>query len=593
MAYKSERLESLTPFGDDLRVSEQPPSEYDSPEDHQATTSHESHLNAELSLALRASEEREHELAARLLSLQSELNLRPQVEDLEHLMASWRNTKQKAADTQQQLNAECTTLRSRVSELSRGLSVAQDQARRAQSRVEALTPLLDSARSQLQHAQQQAEALQRSLSDVMAKNEESLRREDAIRKELEPMRVEAQKVPGLEQSLANWKARANDHQVREQQLIGENASLRSKVGKIVELESALAKRASEARAVADYIRELDGGATTLQQNLNTATAQVVALRSRAEAAENREVQLKSDLKIFRDRTKMLEAALDARNNDARKHEAKLHRELESLRTEARKVPALEKSVADLRVQAQRVPGLESALVQSDSQATSAGNQVRQLEDDRTHLLQNLHLAGTQASSLTDRAENAEAQLERCQHEVVVMCMRLKSNEAAREELVARAETAESRIQALEAENGISRARIAKLEVDCAETLERFNEVEAYLMTSNEKNTELVKEVEPLREALRTLKEERPRETETEERMRSERESLLEGMRELLPSGSLPASSDASEVLRAVEEEYDRLRERIADLERRYDARATHYAILRGRVAELERNSWQY
>ncbi|VDC03969.1 unnamed protein product [Peniophora sp. CBMAI 1063] len=490
---------------------------------------------------------RERELTHQIAALQYALSQRPTVERLERTTASWRAAYQEATSHHQGVSAECAALRKRVAELGHELH----QARRANDGT-------------------------------------SGRHEDVMRAELELVRIEAQKVPGLEQALVNRNILVDQYEARKQQLTAENASLRMDAARVAQLESALLNREAEAQSVAAYVRELEGEITFLRHNTSSATvAQADAFKSRAEVAEDRVRQLTIDSEALHRRTGTLEAALDARNHDAQECEAKLRREAENLRVEASKVPALEKTLTELRIQAQRAAGLEMALAQCDDRATRIGNHARQLEDDGAKLLQNVDLALVHAANMASRADGAEERLQHSQNEVAAMHTRLKATEIAQEGLVARAEAAESRVRALESDNRGLRACALQVKESHEETISRFHKIEDYLMVSNAKVTELEEELDALRAELRKASEPQPVDMEGHERTRSERDSLLAGMRELLPPGAIPALADASEVLRAVEGEYDRLCERAASLEQRYDARASWYAILQIRVKELE------
>ncbi|VDC03973.1 unnamed protein product [Peniophora sp. CBMAI 1063] len=491
--------------------------------------------------------DRERQLIQQIAALQHELSQCPTVARLERTTASWRAAYQEATGHHQGVSAECAALRKRVAELGHELH----QARRA--------------------------------------NDETSKRDTALQAELELARTEARKVPVLEQVLVGKNMLVSRYEARELQLNADNTSLRAKVARIAQLESALLNREAEAQTVAAYVRELEGEVKFLRHNNSSATpAQVDALKSRAVDAEDRVKQLNLDREALRHRTGALEAALNARINAFRDNEEKLRREAEGLRVEALKVPALEKAVAELRIQAQRVPGLEMALAQCDDRATSIGNHARQLEDDRAKLLQNVDLARVLAATQTRRADDAEDRLQRSQTEVAAMHTRLRVTEITREGLVACAKAAESRARALESVNEGLRTSASEMETSHEETINRSREIENCLTARNARVMELGEEVQALREELRKARESQPVDMEGYERMSSERESLLSGMRELLPSGDTPALSDASEVLRAVEGEYDRLRERAASLEQRYDARASWYAILQIRVKELER-----
>ncbi|KZV73567.1 hypothetical protein PENSPDRAFT_749978, partial [Peniophora sp. CONT] len=520
--------------GDDLRLSEQPlPNEDDHSCQQQlclnaktqasqldslraelaslkaersTSASHELHLRAELGVALNAAAERERVLTAQVTSLQSELSMRPQVEDLERLMASWRSATQSAATTQQQLNSDCASLRSRVSELSQDLSTTQDRAQRAEGHVKTLTPLLDATRKQLQEKRIQTEGLQRELSALMAKGEEALEREEKMREEMEVLRAQAKKVP--------------------------------------ELETTLVQRLSEAQTVAAYVQQLQNEAASLRHDAKSAVDQVAALTNRAEVAENRAGQLKTELR----------------------------RGTEALQAEARKRTVLEESLAGHRVQAERVPGLESALAQCDAQATAAEAYAQRLEGERAALRQNVNSAILQLTSSTNRAEVAEGHAQHLQGEVHgVLRTRINSADTAQAGLLLRAEAAESRASELLIEGEGLRGRAQRAEEDLVESVKRVDVVEDHLRKCDERATKLGEEVIVLREALKNVKQEPPTHTVGEERLRSERESLLAGMRELLPSEGGLTSADASEVLRAVETEFESLRQRTSDAERRYNA----------------------
>ncbi|VDC03967.1 unnamed protein product [Peniophora sp. CBMAI 1063] len=522
-------------------------------EERRADATRDLHLRAQLAATTHAAAERERDLTNKLETLEMQLSQRAQVENFKQLVTSWNGLDQNATTARQPFNIEGDDMYKRIEALSRDVAEAQKRAESAEAVAKDMRWKLHDQGIQFDNLKRETVLLKRQAENVS-------KREQDLQQELATIRTEAQRVPALEGYLGIWKARAELNDIRVRQLAAEAASSRLQAERIAELEMALKQRSSQAGVAEARVRELESENEALRQDVNLAAAHISELN----AAESYVVQLKAENRTLLSRAESAEAMLRSYHGVVLQRSQDMRGELEVLRARAQQIPALEATVAHLRSQVERFVEMEAAFVQLRAQAQQADEHARQVESDNIAL----------------RARQSQA-------------------ESTRAALVSRAEAAEQRSTHLAADTEQLRARAHAAEASLAEAVERLNVMEGYLRRCDERASKLGDEVLGLRAALTEARKETATSAETE-RLRAERDSLLSGMRELLPSTAGSEYSDASEVLRAVENEFERMRERasaieqrLLDLGERLEARGKSYTILKTRLAEVERNVWKF
>lgn len=358
---------------------------------------------------------------------------------------------------------------------------------------------------------------------------------DALFAELAQLREERRTDSARELHLrGHFGAALNAAAQRERELNAQISSLQTQLAlrpPVHEVQKLVAAWTAASQRAEEKHRKLNSEYDTLRLYAARLSSDLTILQQRAQGAESREEALTASAEQMRwklheqgiqlDELKRDTAALRTQSEEACQREAKAQCELAGARVEAQKVPALEEAVGRWKARAELG---EARLQRLAAEAASSNLRV-----DRVAILE---LALTQRDA---QARSTFARVQALEEENATLRRSVDSAVSRNAELQAKVQATEARARELATENEGLKARVHSAE-EASQRAVALEETVARLRSHAQRNVELESALVQLQERSTQMQ---------DERWLSERESLLGGMRELLPPEVIPSLSDAS------------------------------------------------